>query len=148
MSAFCYFFCSLLKHNNILFSLTLNLNVLFAVCSKNLYLWVVSQKKSLALWGGFGNKLSGLADSQQIIYSEKQLLLVSRLQSPQACFSLRIIHGFSQWQIVGLQKWVVHNFSPKESSVTQGSGNVTIHKTRNTTLCCTWYADTTQYTVI
>lgn len=87
----------------------------------------------LLFWEGFGNKWNGQADSQPIIYSEKLLLLVSRLQSPRVCFSLRIIHGFSQWQIVGLQKCAFHNFSPEESSVTQGSGNVTIH-TRNTTV--------------
>lgn len=65
---------------------------------------------------------------------------MSRLQSAQVCLSLRIIHGFSQWQIVGLQKCAFHNFSPKARSVTQGSGNVTIH-TRDTMLCCTLDTD-------
>lgn len=94
------------------FSLTSILNILSGICFKNFYLWVVSHKAKLFFWEEFGNKLSGLADSQPIIYSEKLLLFMSRLQSPQVCFSLGIIHGFSQWQIVGLQNVFFTIFHP------------------------------------
>lgn len=101
-------------HDNRLALLTLIFNILSGVCSKNMYLCVVSHKAKLIFWEGFGNELSGLTDSQPIIYSEKLLLFMSRLQSPQVCFSLRIIHGFSQWQIVGLQNVFFTIFHPEK----------------------------------